>query len=154
MGKILPMAALKVRLGHVRKLEKAAKRAAEARCRAPARVGPPGDKLAAGATDRGAMSSSSLFTKVRNAALAHGQTKRTAVRNARRLDRASFSDLVRLTPEQNVKLGLSRKARHYVLKDAARVTTATPTITARQYRVEEGAGAFWTVARTGDSGTT
>ena len=73
----------------------------------------------------------SLFTKIRAAALASGQSKRTATRKAQLLETASFADFVRLTPEQNVKLGLSRKARHYVLKDVKRVTKATPTISAR-----------------------
>jgi hypothetical protein len=49
----------------------------------------------------------SLFTKIRDATLASGQSKRTATRKARLLETASFADFARLTPEQNVKLGLS-----------------------------------------------
>ena len=52
-------------------------------------------------------SSASLFAKIRDAALALGQSERTATRKARLLESASFADFVRLTPEQNVKLGLS-----------------------------------------------
>jgi hypothetical protein len=78
----------------------------------------------------------SLFARIRDAALALGQSKRTATRKARHLEAATFADFVRLTPEQNVKLGLSRKARHYVLKDVKRVTKATPTISARQFETK------------------
>jgi hypothetical protein len=74
---------------------------------------------------------SSLFAKIRAAALALGRSERTASRKARLLSSASYSDFVRLTPEQNVKLGLSPKARHYILK-GGRITKATPTISARQ----------------------
>jgi len=81
-------------------------------------------------------SPSSLFAKVRNAALALGQSARTATRKADLLESASFVDFVRLTPKQNVKLGLSPKARHYALKDATRVIKATPTISARQYETK------------------
>jgi hypothetical protein len=87
-------------------------------------------------------SKTSLFTKVRDAALSLGQSERTATRKARLLESASFADLVRLTPEQNVKLGLSRKARHYVLKDVKRVTKATPTISARQYETKKASELF------------
>jgi hypothetical protein len=41
----------------------------------------------------------SLFAKIRDAALALGQTERTATRKARRLEAAPFADFVRLTPE-------------------------------------------------------
>jgi len=75
---------------------------------------------------------SSFFAKIRAAALALGRSERTATRKARLLASASFSDFTRLTPEQNVKLGYSPKARHYVLKTVRRVTKATPTISARQ----------------------
>jgi hypothetical protein len=86
--------------------------------------------------DRGrgqAMSDSALFTKIRNALVSVGRSERTATRKGRRLVAAPFADFVRLTPEQNVKLGLSRKARHYVLKDVKRLSKATPTISARQF---------------------
>jgi hypothetical protein len=76
------------------------------------------------------MSAKSLFARVRDAILA--RSERTATRKARLLASASFADFVRLTPEQNVKLGLSPKARHYVLKGTKRITKATPTISARQ----------------------
>jgi hypothetical protein len=80
------------------------------------------------------VSASSLFTKIRAAALGFGQSERTAARKARRIERATFADFVRLTPKQSVKLGLSPKARHYVLKDAQRVTMTTPTISAASMR--------------------
>jgi len=73
----------------------------------------------------------SLFTKILAAALENGVSERTATRKAQLLESASFADFVRLTPEQNVKLGFSRKARRYVLKNVKRVTKATPTISAR-----------------------
>jgi hypothetical protein len=62
----------------------------------------------------------SLFTKIRDAVLASGQSKRTATRKARLLESASFADFVRLTPQQNVKLGFSRKARRLRLEEQAR----------------------------------
>jgi hypothetical protein len=61
------------------------------------------------------MSVSSLFAKIRNALVSVGRSERAAGRTARLIEGASFANFVRLTPEQNVKLGLSRKARHYVL---------------------------------------
>src|SRR5580658_5336564 len=88
------------------------------------------------------MKASSLFTKIRAAALALGRSERTATRKARLLASASLSDFTRLTPEQNVKLGLSPKARHYVLKTAKRVTKATPTISARQYETKRARQLF------------
>jgi hypothetical protein len=88
------------------------------------------------------MSAPSLFAKIRDAALALGQSKRTATRKARLVEGASFADFVRLTPEQNVKLGLSGKARHYVPKDVKRVTKATPTISARQYETKKARELF------------
>jgi hypothetical protein len=77
----------------------------------------------------------SPFAKIRAAAIANGQSKQTATRKARLLESASSVDFVRLTPEQNVKLGLSRKARHYDLKDE-RVTEATLTISAPQFETK------------------
>ena len=77
----------------------------------------------------------SLFTKILAAALENGVSERTATRKAQLLESASFADFVRLTPEQNVKLGFSRKARRYALKNA-RVTKATPTISARQHETK------------------
>jgi hypothetical protein len=78
---------------------------------------------------------SSLFKKIRAAALALGRSGRTADRKARLLSSASYSDFVRLTPKQNVRLGLSPTARHYALK-GARITRATPTISARQFEAK------------------
>jgi hypothetical protein len=78
----------------------------------------------------------SVFTKIRDAVLTFGRSERTATRNARLLSSASYSDFVRLTPEQNVKLGLSPKARHYSLR-GARITKATPTISARQLETKK-----------------
>jgi hypothetical protein len=78
----------------------------------------------------------SLFAKIRNALVALGRSERTATRKARLLRSASFADFVRLTPERNVKLGLSPKARHYVLKNVKRVTNATPAISARQFQTK------------------
>jgi hypothetical protein len=49
----------------------------------------------------------SLFAKIRDALVAVGRSERTATRKARLLEAAPFADFVRLTPEQNVKLGLS-----------------------------------------------
>ena len=88
------------------------------------------------------MSASSLFAKIRDALVSVGRSERTATRKARLVEGASFADFVRLTPEQNVKLGLSRKARHYVLKDVKRVTKATPTISARQYETKKARELF------------
>jgi hypothetical protein len=87
------------------------------------------------------MSARSLFAKVRDSALALGKSERTATRKARLLSSASFSDFVRLTPEQNAKLGLSPKARHYVLK-GGRITKAAPTISARQFETKRAAELF------------
>ena len=84
----------------------------------------------------------SLFAKIRAAALSLGRSERTAARTARRLETASFGDFRRLTPEQNVKLGLSPKARHYALKTAKRVTKATPTISARRFETKRAAWLF------------
>src|ERR1700677_1915213 len=77
----------------------------------------------------------SIFAKIRSAMLALGRSERTAARKARLLSSASYLDFVRLTPEQNVKLGLSLKARHYALK-GGRITKATPTISARQFETK------------------
>ena len=84
----------------------------------------------------------SVFAKIRAAVLALGQSERTATRKARLLETASFSDFKRLSPEQNVKLGLSPKARRYVLKDAQRITKSTPTISARQFETKRARELF------------
>jgi hypothetical protein len=84
---------------------------------------------------------SSLFDKIRSAMLALGRSDRTAARNARLLTSASHSDLIRLTPEQNVKLGLSPKARHYALR-GGRISKATPTISARQFETKRAEKLF------------
>jgi hypothetical protein len=49
----------------------------------------------------------SVLAKVRDAMLVLGRSERAAVRKARLLSSASFSDFVRLTPQQNAKFGLS-----------------------------------------------
>jgi len=87
------------------------------------------------------MKASSLFAKIRDALLALGRSERTATRKARLLESASFADFVRLTPKQNVKLGYSPKARHYAPR-GARITRATPTISARQYETKRAAELF------------
>jgi hypothetical protein len=84
----------------------------------------------------------SVFAKIRAAVLALGQSERTATRKARLLETASFSDFKRLSPEQNVKLGLSPKARRYVLKDAQRITKSTPAISARQFETKRARELF------------
>jgi hypothetical protein len=84
----------------------------------------------------------SVFAKIRAALLALGQSERTATRKARLLETASFSDFKRLSPEQNVKLGLSLKARRYVLKDAQRITKSTPAISARQFETKRARELF------------
>ena len=63
-------------------------------------------------------------------------------RKARLLESAPYSEFRRLTPEQNVKLGLSPKGRHYVPRDVKRVTKATPTISARQYETKKARELF------------
>jgi hypothetical protein len=83
---------------------------------------------------------SSLFAKVRNAALALGRSERTATRRARLLEKASYSEFRRLTPD--VKIGLSPKARHYVLKTAKRLTKSTLTISARQHETKRASELF------------
>jgi hypothetical protein len=87
-------------------------------------------------------SQSSLFGRIKNAALALGRSERTAARKARLLSSASYADFIRLTPEQNVKVGLSPKARHYALRGAQRATKATPTISARQFETKRASQLF------------
>jgi hypothetical protein len=83
----------------------------------------------------------SLFARVRADVLALGRSKRTAAHKARFLSSASYSYFIRLTPQQNAKLGLSLKARHYVLK-GARITKATPTVSARQFETKRARELF------------
>jgi hypothetical protein len=83
----------------------------------------------------------SLFAKIRADVLALGRSERTAIRKARLLSSAAYSDFMRLTPEQNAKLGLSLKARHYTLK-GARITTTTLTISARQFETKRASELF------------
>jgi hypothetical protein len=85
---------------------------------------------------------SSLFAKLRDAALSLGRSERTATRNARLLESALFADFRRLAPAENVKLGLSPKARHYVLSATKRLTTATPTVSARQFETKRAGALF------------
>jgi hypothetical protein len=88
------------------------------------------------------MSASSLFAKIRDTALALGQSERTATRKAKALAGATFTDLRRLAPEENAKIGRSPKARHYVLATAKRVTAATPTISASQAETKRAVALF------------
>ena len=88
------------------------------------------------------MSVKSFFDKLRNTALAVGQSERTATRKARLLERALFADFRRLAPAENVKLGLSPKARHYVLSTTKRLTKATPTVSARQFETKRAGALF------------
>jgi hypothetical protein len=83
----------------------------------------------------------SLFAKIRAAVLALGRSERTAAGKTHLLSSASYSDFIRLTPQQNAKLGLSLKARHYALK-GARLTKATPTISARQFETKRASELF------------
>src|ERR1700722_2896111 len=84
----------------------------------------------------------SLFAKVRAALLALGRSERTATRKSHLLSSASHTDFVRLTPGQNVKLGLSPKARHYALRGRKRRTKATPTISPRQFETKRASELF------------
>jgi hypothetical protein len=86
-------------------------------------------------------SKTSLFAKIRATALALGRSERTATRKARLLESASYANFVRLTAEQNVRLGHSAKARHYALK-AARITKSIPTISARQFETKRAGELF------------
>jgi hypothetical protein len=88
------------------------------------------------------MSAPSLFAKIRDVLVSVGRSERTATRKAGLIEAASFADFVRLTPEQNIKLGLSRNARHYALKDVKRVTKATSTVSARQYETKKARELF------------
>jgi len=83
----------------------------------------------------------SVFPKIREAVMTLDRAERTATRKARLLATASYSNFVRLTPGQNVKLGLSPKARHYALK-GARITRSTPTISARRFETKRAAELF------------
>jgi hypothetical protein len=56
--------------------------------------------------------------------------RKSSRRNSSRT-RHSYSDYRRLSPNENERLGFTRTARHYVLKDVERVTARTPSITAR-----------------------
>ena len=84
---------------------------------------------------------SSLFAKIHAAVLARGRSERRAVRKARLLESASYANFVRLTPKENLKLGLSPKARHYALK-GTRITKSTPTISARQFETKRASELF------------
>jgi hypothetical protein len=60
-------------------------------------------------------------------------TKRKSSRRNGSRARHSYSDYRRLSPNENERLGFTRTARHYVLKDVERVTARTPSITARAH---------------------
>jgi hypothetical protein len=83
-----------------------------------------------------------LTSKIREAAMTLGRSGRTPSRKARLLATASYSNFVRLTPKQNVKLGFSPKARHYALRGTKRVTKAMPTISARQFETKRASELF------------
>ena len=87
-------------------------------------------------------SQSSLFTRIRNAALALGRSERAGVSQGASSVKRIVTDFIRLTPEQNVKVGLSPKARHYALRGIKRVTKATPTISARQFETKRASELF------------
>ena len=55
-------------------------------------------------------------------------------RIARLLSGAAFTDFVKLTPEQNVKLGFSPTAEHYVRKALKILRRNTPSISKRQFQ--------------------
>jgi len=63
--------------------------------------------------------------------------RRKPTRAQRRLDKLSFRQMQRATPAQNVTMGLSPKARHYV-PAGVRVTKNTVSMTARQYETKKG----------------
>jgi hypothetical protein len=98
MGAIFPMAPLKARLGFVRKREKETRRAATAIDRAANWARRRADAVEWGASIMTAKTS--LFAKIHAAVIANGQSKRTATRKARRVEAASSTDFVRLTPER------------------------------------------------------
>jgi hypothetical protein len=83
-----------------------------------------------------------LTSKIREAAMTLGRSGHTPSRKARLLATASYSNFVRLTPKQNVKLGFSPKARHYALRGTKRVTKAMPTISARQFETKRASELF------------
>jgi hypothetical protein len=58
--------------------------------------------------------------------------QKTPRRNSSRT-RRSYSDYRRLSPTENERLGFTRTARHYVLKNVAPVTPRTSSITARAH---------------------
>ena len=84
----------------------------------------------------------SLFDRIRARTLALGQSERSATRKARLLASAAHAEFRRLAPSENLKLGLSPKARHYVLASTKRVTKATPTISARQFETKRAGALF------------
>ena len=57
------------------------------------------------------MSAPSLFARIRHAALALGQSKRTATSKARRLEAAPFADFIRLTGPSRTSSSVSRGRR-------------------------------------------
>ena len=54
-------------------------------------------------------------------------------RSVVKLPTARYSDFRRATPAENIKLGFSRTARHYVPKSVKRVTKRTQSLTARAH---------------------
>jgi hypothetical protein len=60
-------------------------------------------------------------------------TKQKTPRRNNSRTRRSYSDYRRLKPNENERLGFTRTARHYVLKNVERVTSRTPSISARAH---------------------
>jgi hypothetical protein len=83
----------------------------------------------------------SSFGRIRGEQVKSGRSERPS-RQPRLFATAARSAFKRLTPQQNVKLGFSPKARHYVLKTTKRLTKTTPTISARQYEAKRAGELF------------
>jgi hypothetical protein len=66
-----------------------------------------------------------------------GTAERKARKASRKFEKAMTAELRRATPAENVKMGLSPKARNYVPATVKRVTRRTPHISARQYRTKQ-----------------
>ena len=91
-------------------------------------------------------SKTSVFAKVRDAVLALGRSERTAARKARLLSSASYSDFLRLTPEQNARLGLPPRSP---LRPRASDNARDADYQCASVRDEAGQRAIWPLARDG-----
>ena len=85
---------------------------------------------------------SSLYAKVRDAALSLGRSDRNATRKARLLESASFSNSRGSRLNRTSSSASRRKVRHYVLATTKRVSKLTPTISARQYETKKARQKF------------